>query len=280
MNKAISIKSLELMANTIRKDIIEIAYKAEGPSHPGPALSCTDIITALYYKILDIDPQDPKKENRDRFILSKGHACPALYSALAEKGFFPKEWLYDTRKINSRLQGHPDMRKTPGVDMTSGSLGNGLSLALGIAYYLKNTGNPSQVFCILGDGEIQEGTVWEAVLSTPAMKIDNLTAIVDVNHYQSCGTVFDIQNVPNLIDAWKDLGWNVLCINGHNMSEVVSALEEAHYFRGKPTCIMANTVKGKGVSYMEFDNSWHQKTPTKAQYEQAIRELEEAREWV
>ena len=272
-----SIRELQLMANTIRQDIIDIAYKAQGPSHPGPALSCTDIVTALYFKIMKSNPQNPNWEDRDRLVLSKGHACPVIYSALAEMGFFPKDWLYSVRRVGSKLQGHPDMKKTPGVDMTSGSLGNGLSAALGMAYYLKNEKKPSQVFCILGDGEIQEGTVWEAVLAAPALQMDNLTAIVDVNHYQSCGAVFDIQHIPHMTKAWEDLGWNVLTINGHNMAEVVSALEQAYCFRGKPTCIMANTVKGKGVSFMEYDNAWHQKIPTAAQYEQATKELEEER---
>ncbi|MBQ9321995.1 MAG: transketolase, partial [Eubacterium sp.] len=170
--------------------------------------------------------------------------------------------------------------KTPGVDMTSGSLGNGLSAALGMSVYLKNRGSNAQVYCILGDGEIQEGTVWESVLATPAMKVDNLTAIVDCNHLQSCGAVYDIQHIPGMTAAWENLGWNVITINGHNMAEIVSALDMAKGFRGKPTCIMANTIKGKGVSYMEFDNAWHQKVPTAEQYEQAIRELEEERSWL
>lgn len=272
-----SIRDLQLMANTIRRDIVDIAFKAQGPSHPAPALSCADIVTALYFKIMNIDPDDPRWEDRDRFVLSKGHACPVIYSALAERGFFPKDWLPTVRRLNSRLQGHPDMRKTPGIDMTSGSLGNGLSLALGMAIYLKHLKKSAQVYCILGDGEIQEGTVWEAVLAAPAMGMDNLTAIVDCNHLQSCGSVVEIQHIPEMARAWESIGWNVITINGHDMAEIVSALEVARDFRGKPTCIMANTVKGKGVSYMEFDNAWHQKVPTKAQYDQAVKELEEAR---
>ena len=272
-----TIRDLKLMANTIRRDIIDIAFKAQGPSHPAPALSCADIVTALYFNIMKVDPENPRWEDRDRFVLSKGHACPVLYSALAEKGFFPKEWLPTIRRINSHLQGHPDMKKTPGIDMTSGSLGNGLSAALGMAIYLKHEKKTSQVYCILGDGEIQEGLVWEAVLAAPAMGIDNLTAIVDCNHLQSCGAVTDIQPVPYMAKAWEAIGWNVIRINGHNMDEIVSALERARDFRGMPTCIMADTVKGKGVSFMEFDNSWHQKVPTEDQYNQAIKELEEER---
>lgn len=280
MNASVSTRDLRLMANTIRRDIVDIAYKAQGPSHPGPALSSTDIVTALYFKIMNVDPANPHWEDRDRLVLSKGHACPVIYSALAEKGFFPKDWLLDVRRLNSHLQGHPDMKKTPGVDMTSGSLGNGLGAAMGMAYYLKVRKKNAQVFCILGDGEIEEGTVWEAVISAPAFKMDNLTAIVDCNHFQSCGAVYDIMHIQNMTRAWEDFGWNVITINGHNMDEVVSALETAYNFRGKPTCIMANTVKGKGISYMEFDNSWHQKAPTPEQYEQAVKELEEERKWL
>ena len=272
-----TIRELKLMANTIRRDIIEIAFKAQGPSHPAPALSCTDLVTALYFNIMKVDPENPQWEDRDRLILSKGHACPVIYSALAEKGYFPKEWLTTVRRINSHLQGHPDMKKTPGIDMTSGSLGNGLSAALGMAIYLKHEKKNSQVYCILGDGEIQEGLVWEAILAAPAMGVDNLTAIVDCNHLQSCGAVTEIQHIPGMAKAWEAMGWNVIRINGHNMEEIVSALERARSFRGMPTCIMADTVKGKGVSYMEFDNAWHQKIPTEAQYNQAIKELEEER---
>ena len=272
-----SMRDLKLMANTIRRDIIDIAYKAQGPSHPGPALSCTDIVTALYFKIMRVDPADPQWADRDRLVLSKGHACPVIYSALAEKGYFPKEWLETVRRVGSHLQGHPDMKKTPGVVMTSGSLGNGLSAALGMAVYLKHAGKSAQVYCILGDGEIQEGLVWEAVLSAPALGADDLTAIVDCNHLQSCGAVPDIQDVPGMARAWEDLGWNVLRCNGHNMEEVVSTLETARDFRGRPTVIMADTVKGKGVSYMEFNNDWHQKVPTSEQYQLAVQELEEAR---
>ena len=272
-----SIPELKRMANTIRRDIIDIAFKAQGPSHPGPALSSADIVTALYFNIMRVDPQNPQWEDRDRFVISKGHACPVVYSALAEKGFFPKEWLYTIRRVDSHLQGHPDMKKTPGIDMTSGSLGNGLSAALGMAIFLKHAKKDSQVYCLLGDGEIQEGLVWEAVLAAPAMGVDNLTAIVDCNHLQSCGAVTDIQHVPGMAKAWEAIGWNVIRINGHNMEEIVSALERARDFRGMPTCIMADTVKGKGVSYMEFDNAWHQKIPSEAQYYQAVQELEEAR---
>lgn len=272
-----STKELKLMANTIRQDIIDVAYFAGGPSHPGPALSCTDIVTALYFKVMNIDPKNPNWEDRDRFILSKGHACPVLYSVLSHLGYFPHDWLMTIRKLNSHLQGHPDMKKTPGIDMTSGSLGNGLGAALGMAIYLKHQRKSSQVYCILGDGESQEGTVWEAVMAAPAMGLDNLTAIVDFNHLQSCGSVMEIMNIPNIAKAWEDMGWNVVTINGHDMTQIVSTLEMARGYMGKPTCIIANTIKGKGVSFMEQDNSWHQKVPSKEQYEQATKELKEER---
>lgn len=270
-----NVNELNKMANQIRQDIIEIAYKAQGPSHPGPALSATDIITALYFQILHIDPQNPKWENRDRFILSKGHACPVLYSALAERGYFPHDWLTTVRRMDSHLQGHPDMKKTPGVDMTSGSLGCGLSTGVGMAYFQKLNNRPSQVFVMLGDGEIQEGPVWEAVMSAPAMRLDNLTAIVDCNHFQSCDSVENIIPEPRIRDIWEGFGWNVLEMNGHNMEDILCTLDMAYHYRGMPTCIIAHTVKGKGVSFMENDNSWHQKTPSKEQYLQAMKELKE-----
>mgnify|MGYP003376511396 FL=1 len=271
-----SIPQLKKQAVDIRRDIIEIAYKANGPSHPGPALSCADIVTALYFRLMNIDPKNPQWEDRDRLILSKGHACPVLYACLAELGYFPKDWLYTLRHINSKLQGHPDMKKTPGVDMTSGTLGNGLSAGLGMAMYLKHKKKPSQVYVILGDGESQEGAVWEAAISAPAMGVDNLIAIIDDNHFQSCGAVEDIVPMGNQRAKWEAFGWQVFEMNGNCMEDVVCTLEMAKAYRGKPICIIAHTTKGKGISYMENDNSWHQKTPTQQQYEQALDELKEA----
>jgi transketolase len=270
-----TIDFLKQKAKETRRNIIEIAYKAEGPSHPGPALSSADILAALYFRIMKTDPKNPRWEDRDRFILSKGHACPVIYSVLALKGFFPQEWLYSVRRINSKLQGHPDMNKTPGIDMTSGSLGNGLSAGLGMAYYLKNKKKKSNVFVILGDGEFQEGSNLEAALTAPAMGVDNLIAIVDYNHFQSCGATDEIVPVDPLADKWKAFNWNVIEINGHNMEEIVSSLERAVQFRGRPTVIIAHTIKGKGISFMEHDNSWHQKKLTEEQYQQAIKECEE-----
>lgn len=265
-------KYLEEKARDIRKGIIEIAYKAQGPSHPGPSLSIADVVAALYFRFMKIDPANPKWEERDRLVLSKGHACPVIYSALAEKGYFDKELLYTVRRLNSKLQGHPDMNKTPGIDMTSGSLGNGLSLGLGIALALKIQEKNNSVFVILGDGELQEGLVWEAALAAPKLGIENMVAIVDYNHFQSCGGTDQILSVEPLRNKWESFGWKVFEMNGHNMDDIANKLEMAINFK-PPTVIIAHTVKGKGVCFMENDNSWHQKMLTKEQYEQVIKEL-------
>jgi transketolase len=267
------INNLIEKARQIRRDIIEIAYKAQGPSHPGPALSCADIVTALYFKIMKIDPHNPQWEERDRFVLSKGHACPVLYAALAERGYFDKSLLYEVRRLNSKLQGHPDMSKTPGVDMTSGSLGNGLSIGLGIALALKIRQISSNVFVVMGDGELQEGMIWEAAMAAPRLGIDNLTAIIDYNHLQSCGSTDQVQPVEPLQAKWESFEWKVFEINGHNMEDVVNKLEMAAHFKGRPTVLIAHTVKGKGVSFMENNNIWHCRIPTQAEYEQAVKEL-------
>lgn len=270
-------QKLRLMANTIRRDILDIAYKAQGPSHPGPALSCADIVTALYFKIMKIDPDNPRWSDRDRFILSKGHACPVVYAALARRGFFSLDELMTVRHIGSRLQGHPDMKKTPGIDMTSGSLGNGLSLGEGMAVFAKRFRKAFKTYVLLGDGELNEGTIWEAVMSSGALKLDNLIAIVDYNHLQSCGATGDILSMEPLKDKWSAFGWNVLTVNGHNMEEIISALEVASNYHGQPTVIIAHTIKGKGISYMEHNNNWHQRIPTEEEYCQGIKELEEER---
>jgi transketolase len=269
----IEITDLRDKAREIRKDIIEIAYKAQGPSHPGPALSCADIVTALYFKIMKINPANPRWEERDRLVLSKGHACPVLYAALAERGYYDKSLLYSVRHLNSKLQGHPDMKKTPGVDMTSGSLGHGLATGLGIALALKISQIQSNVFVILGDGELQEGLVWEAAMATPRLGVDNLIAIVDYNHFQSGGSTDEILSLEPLKDKWEAFGWNVFQMNGHNMEDIINKLEMAISFQGRPTALIAHTIKGKGVSYMENNDAWHVKIPTQAEYEQAVKEL-------
>jgi transketolase len=269
----IEITDLREKAREIRKDIMEIAYKAQGPSHEGPSLSCTDILTALYFKIMKIDPANPRWEKRDRLVLSKGHACPALYSALAERGYFDKELLYTVRCLNSKLQGHPDMNKTSGIDMTSGSLGNGLSTGLGIALALRIRKIRSNVFVILGDGESQEGEVWEAAMATPRLGIDNLIAIVDYNHLQSGGYTDQILSLEPLRAKWEAFGWKVFEMNGHNMEDIVNKLEMAVSFQGRPVVLIAHTIKGKGVSFMENNHIWHGRIPTQAEYEQALSEL-------
>lgn len=246
---------LARMARQLRRDVIDIAYKAQGPSHPGPALSLADIVSCLYFDLMRIRPDQPQWEERDRFVLSKGHACPVLYAALAEKGFFPREELLTVRKINSRLQGHPDMKKTPGVDMTSGSLGNGMAVAAGIALGLKASGNPATVYAVIGDGEMQEGIIWEAALFSAVRGLDNLVVILDYNHYQSCGATDDILPMEPVVDKWRSFGWKTFEMNGHNIPEILSTLEQAQHFRGKPVFVQANTVKGRGVSFMEHNNT-------------------------
>ena len=250
------------------------AHCGNGTIHVGPALSCTDIVAALYFDIMNIDPSRPEWEDRDRFVLSKGHAYPALYSALAERGYFPREELLTTRHINSRLQGHPALGKTPGVDMTSGSLGNGLSCGLGIAWALKLQNRDAHVFVLLGDGENQEGAVWEAAMCAPNHRIDNLTAIVDCNLLQSGGRVEKINDLYPLAEKWRSFGWQVFEIDGHDMREITDRLRLAKKNRGRPVCILAHTVKGKGVSFAEGDNSWHSRAATQAEFETAMKELD------
>ena len=264
---------LEKMATQIRRDIIEIAYKAQGPSHPGPSLSIADVMSCLYFHVR---PEEPRWEGRDRLVLSKGHACPALYAALAEKGFFPREELLTVRKVDSRLQGHPDMKKTPGVDMTAGSLGNGMPIATGMALGLKASGNAAHVYAIIGDGEMQEGIIWEAAMFAGAHKLDNLTVILDYNHQQSCGSTEAILPMEPVLDKWKSFGWKTLEMNGHNVPDILDKLAIARAYQGMPTIIVAHTVKGKGVSFMENNNAWHQSLMTPEQYHVALRELEEA----
>ena len=241
--------------------------------HLGPSLSSVEIMTALYFGIMDVDIYNPLWENRDRFILSKGHATPVLYATLAEKGFFDKELLNRVRYLNSPLEGHPVMNLVPGIDLSSGSLGNGLSAGMGMAYYLKNQGLNGQVFVLLGDGECQEGNVWEAALVAPAFKLDNLIAIVDNNRLQSTGKTDDIVSLMPFRDKWESMNWNVYEIDGNDMQQVVETLEKASEYREKPSVIIANTIKGKGISFMENDNKWHQNIISEEQYMTALGEL-------
>jgi len=270
--KPMSVEELEKMAVIIRCDIIDMICTAAA-GHPGGSLSAADVVTALYFRIMRIDPQNPGWPDRDRFILSKGHACPVWYAALAERGYFDKSHLKTLRQMGSILQGHPDMRKTPGIDMTTGSLGHGLSAGLGMALSGKLQQKDYHVFVIIGDGESQEGSIWEASMAAPNFKLDNLTAILDYNHLQNDYSVDDIMPIHPAVDKWRAFGWHVLDIDGHDMAQVVAALEEAKSHKGKPTMIVANTVKGKGVSYMENVCEWHGRAPCQEEAEQALEEL-------
>ena len=270
--KPMSVEELEKMAVIIRCDIIDMICTAAA-GHPGGSLSAADVVTALYFRIMRIDPKNPGWPDRDRFILSKGHACPVWYAALAERGYFDKSHLKTLRQMGSILQGHPDMRKTPGIDMTAGSLGHGLSAGLGMALSGKLQQKDYHVFVIIGDGESQEGSIWEASMAAPNFKLDNLTAILDYNHLQNDYSVDDIMPIHPAVDKWRAFGWHVLDIDGHDMAQVVQALEEAKSHQGTPTMIVANTVKGKGVSYMENVCEWHGRAPCQEEADRALEEL-------
>ena len=270
--KPMSVEELEQMAVIIRCDIIDMICTAAA-GHPGGALSAADVVTALYFRVMRIDPKNPDWPDRDRFILSKGHACPVWYAALAERGYFDKSHLKTLRQMGSILQGHPDMLKTPGIDMTAGSLGHGLPAGLGMALSGKLQQKDYHVFVIIGDGESQEGSIWEASMAAPNFKLDNLTAILDYNHLQNDDSVDDIMPIHPAVDKWQAFGWHVIEIDGHNMAQVVDALEKAKAHKGAPTMIVANTVKGKGVSYMENVCEWHGKAPCQEEADQALKEL-------
>lgn len=266
------IKELQSISTKLRETILTMIHTA-GSGHPGGALSLADIFTALYYKEMNVDPQNPEMPNRDRLVLSKGHACPVWYSVLAIKGFFDMEKIYTLRKLGSILQGHPDMRKVPGVDMTSGSLGQGLSVAAGIAFGQKKEGLGARTYAILGDGELDEGQVWEAAMFANKYGLNNLIAIVDNNGLQLDGSCEQIMPIHSISDMWKAFGWRVLHTDGHNIEEICSTIESAKEECDKPVCIIAKTVKGKGVSFMENQLGWHGKAPNEKEYEIAMREL-------
>ena len=246
---------------------------AASSGHPGGSLAIADILAYLYFEEMNVDPADPKNADRDRLVLSKGHTAPALYAALAEKGFFDKELLGTLRKFGSILQGHPDMKHIPGVDMSTGSLGQGFSAACGIALAGKIDGKDYRVYSILGDGESEEGQIWEAAMFGAHYKLDNLVAIVDFNGLQIDGKVTEVMNPTPLDEKFAAFGWNVCVIDGHNFDEIAAALACARETKGKPTAIIAKCVKGKGVSYMENQASWHGSAPKDDQYEQAVAEL-------
>ena len=266
---------MEKKANDIRIGIIEGVYNA-GCGHPGGSLSIAEIMTYLYFEKMNIDVKNPKWEKRDRFVLSKGHTAPALYATLAERGFFPVEELKTLRKTDSRLQGHPDMKGTPGVDMSTGSLGLGISAACGMALSAKISGDDYRVYTVVGDGESEEGQVWEAAMFASHYKLDNLCVLLDWNGLQIDGPITEVMNPTPHDEKFKAFGWNVAVIDGHNFDEIEKALSEAEACKGKPTAIICRTVKGKGVSYMENAVEWHGAAPKEEQYKIAIEELTKA----
>ena len=270
---------LELMktANEVRKGIVTAVHSAKS-GHPGGSLSAADIYTYLYFEEMNIDPKDPKKADRDRFVLSKGHTAPGYYPTLAHRGFFPVEDLTTLRKVGSYLQGHPDMKHIPGVDMSSGSLGQGISAAVGMAISAKLSNDDYRVYTLLGDGEIQEGQVWEASMLAGHRKLDNLVVIVDNNNLQIDGKITDV-NSPYPIDKkFEAFNFHVINIDGNDFDQIEAAFKEARNTKGMPTAIIAKTIKGKGVSFMEDQAGWHGKAPNDEQYAQAMEELEKAGE--
>lgn len=265
-------KELMKIACKIRMGIIEGTFHAKS-GHPGGSLSIAEDLSYLYWREMNVDPKNPKMENRDRLVLSKGHTAPALYAALALKGFFPESELKSLRHIGSMLQGHPDMKHIPGVDMSTGSLGQGISAACGMALSAKISGDSYRTYVILGDGEIEEGQVWEAAMFAAHYKLDNLLAIVDNNNLQIDGTVEEVMSPYPIPEKFAAFGWHVITIDAHNFDEIEKAFEEAKTVKGKPTVIVQKSIKGKGVSFMENQVGWHGSAPNAEQYEQALKEL-------
>ncbi len=271
--KVTKVEALEKIANDIRKNIIKTVYNAQS-GHPGGSLSCADILTVLYFNQMNINPKNPKAEGRDRFVLSKGHCSPALYSTLARRGFFDEKDLDKFRKLDSNLQGHPDMNKVPGVDMTSGSLGQGLSVANGMALSSKMDSAGYRVYCLLGDGEIEEGQVWEAAMTSSKYKLDNLCVIVDNNNLQIDGEIQKVKGLNKIEQKFESFGFKVIPIDGNNIEQLLDSFDIAKMTKGMPTAIIAKTVKGKGVSFMENNAKWHGKAPNDEEYKIAMSELE------
>ena len=268
------IRELESIAKRVRRHSIRMIYQA-GSGHPGGSLSGTDVMVALYFHIMKHDPKRPDWTDRDRFVLSKGHAAPALYAVLAESGYFPVEELDTLRKMGSRLQGHPCMGKTPGIEMSTGSLGHGLAAGNGMALAAKLDRKLYRIYVLLGDGEMDVGETWEAMMLASHYKLDNITAYVDRNKLQLDGPTEKIMSLEPLADKWKAFGWHVIEINGHNMKEIIHATNEAKSIKGKPTVVICHTIKGKGVSYMEGTTHFHGKAPNDQEYQQAMKELAE-----
>ena len=271
--KVEDIDELKKIAKNIRKDILMQVYSAKS-GHPGGSLSIADILTVLYFNQMNINEKMPNDPLRDRLVLSKGHCSPALYATLAERGFFDKEKLTSFRSIEGKLEGHPDMNKITGVDMSSGSLGQGLSVSNGMALASKLNHDGFRVYCILGDGEIEEGQIWEACMTSNKYKLDNLCVIVDNNNLQIDGKIEDVKGLDNIEGKFKSFGFNTICIDGNNIEQIIDAFETAKMTKEMPTAIIAKTVKGKGVSFMENKPEWHGKAPSKEEYEQAINELD------
>ena len=267
-----NIELLEDKANEIRKSIIKMINKSKS-GHPGGSLSIADILSALYFEEMNVNPQNPKEENRDRFVLSKGHASPAIYATLAEKGYFNKELLDTFRSFGSILQGHPDMKKIPGIDMSTGSLGQGLSIANGMACSAKISDKDYRTYVIMGDGEIQEGQIWEAAMTAAHYKLDNLCAILDNNNLQIDGEIDKVMGIEPLDKKWEAFGWNVIKINGHNFESILKGLNEAKLCKEKPSILIAKTIKGKGVSFMENKAEYHGVAPTDDETLRALEEL-------
>ncbi|HWR62099.1 MAG TPA: transketolase [Clostridia bacterium] len=274
MNKT-TLKELKKHALSVRKNVVEAVFSAAS-GHPGGSLSSADILTALYFEEMRVDTKNPKWEDRDRFVLSKGHCTPGLYSVLAEKGFFPAKDLLTFRKADSYLEGHPNMQYVPGVDMSTGSLGQGISSAVGMALAGKLDKKAYRVYALLGDGELQEGQVWEATMSAAHYKLDNLTAFLDYNGLQIDGKITDVMSPEPVTDKFAAFGWNVLVIDGHDFEQIIGAINKAKETKDRPTIIVAKTVKGKGVSFMENQAGWHGSAPNKEQRDQAIAELDKA----
>lgn len=266
-------EALRAKARDIRKHVVRMVGAASS-GHPGGSLSAADIVTVLYFNEMNIRPDDPKWPDRDRFVLSKGHAAPVLYAALAEAGYFPAGELVTLRRIDSRLQGHPSIRSTPGVEMSTGSLGQGLSAACGMAIAAKLDGAAWRVYALLGDGELEEGQIWEAVMTAAHRRLDNLTAFVDANGLQIDGPVADIKSMERIGDRFAAFGWHVVEIDGHDIPAIMAALAEARNTQGRPTVVVARTVKGKGVSFMENQLGWHGTAPKPDQVRAALAELD------
>ena len=270
--KITNVDELKKIANDIRKDIVEQVYRAQS-GHPGGSLSIADILTVLYFNQMNVDEKMPNSPVRDRLVLSKGHCSPALYAVLAKKGYFSEDELQKFRNIDGKLQGHPDMTKVPGVDMTTGSLGQGLSVCNGMAFNSKLNHDGYRVYCILGDGEIEEGQVWEAAMTSHKYKLDNLCVIVDNNNLQIDGEIGKVKGLDNIEGKFKSFGFNTIVIDGNNIEQLIDAFNTAKTTKGMPTAIIAKTIKGKGVSFMENKVEWHGKGPNEEEYKQAMEEL-------